>query len=40
MKKIYVLEKTVTTPDGEKLQVIETFESKPKHFSYIVFPKK
>lgn len=39
MKK-YVIEKTIKTPDGEKLQVVEVVESKPKEFSYIVFVEK
>lgn len=26
--------------DGERLQIIEVFESKPKDFSYIVFVEK
>jgi hypothetical protein len=37
MKKLFVVEKTIKTPDGEKLQIIEVFESKPAKFSYIVF---
>lgn len=38
--KRYVVEKTIKTPDGEKLLVVEVVESKPKEFSYIVFVKK
>jgi hypothetical protein len=37
MKKLFVVEKTIKTPDGEKLQVVEVVESKPAKFSYIVF---
>jgi hypothetical protein len=37
MQKRYVIEKTIKTPDGEKLQVVEVVESKPAKFSYIVF---
>jgi hypothetical protein len=37
MKKLYVVEKTVKTADGEQLQVVEVVESKPKQFSYIIF---
>jgi hypothetical protein len=33
MQKRYVVEKTIKTPDGEKLQVVEVVESKPKDFS-------
>ena len=40
MQKRYVVEKTIKTPDGEKLQVVEVFDSKPKDFSYIVFVEK
>ncbi|WP_280516693.1 hypothetical protein [Geobacillus subterraneus] len=40
MKRLYVVEKTIKTPDGERLQIIEVFESKPKDFSYIVFVEK
>ncbi|UYL93849.1 hypothetical protein NIIg97_gp51 [Geobacillus phage vB_GthS_NIIg9.7] len=40
MQKRYVVEKTIKTPDGEKLQVVEVVESKPKDFSYIVFVEK
>jgi len=38
--KRYVVEKTIKTPDGEKLKVVEVVESKPKKFSYIVFIEK
>jgi hypothetical protein len=38
--KRYVVEKTIKTPDGEKLKVVEVLESKPKEFSYIIFPEK
>ena len=38
--KRYVVEKTIKTPDGEKLQVVDVFDSKPKDFSYIVFIEK
>lgn len=38
--KLYVVEKTIKTPDGEKLQVVEVVGSKPKEFSYIVFLEK
>lgn len=40
MKKLYIVEKTVKTMDGEKLRVVEVLESKPKDFSYIVFIEK
>jgi hypothetical protein len=40
MKRLYVVEKTVKTTDGEKLRVVEVLESKPKDFSYIVFIEK
>jgi hypothetical protein len=40
MKKMFVVEKTIKTPDGEKLQVVEVLESKPKDFSYIIFVEK
>ena len=40
MQKRYVVEKTIKTPDGEKPQVVEVVENKPKDFSYIVFVEK
>lgn len=40
MKKLFVVEKTIKSADGEKLKVVEVVESKPKKFSYIVFIEK
>lgn len=40
MKKLFVVEKTIKSADGEKLQIVEVVESKPKKFSYIVFIEK
>ena len=38
--KIYVQDKTERTADGDKLQVVQTYESQPRKVSYIVFLKK
>lgn len=38
--KIYVQDKTVRDSDGEKLQVVQTFESKPKSYQYLIFLEK
>lgn len=35
MKKIYVQDYLVKNVDGEKLQVVKTYESKPRRFDYI-----
>ena len=36
----YVRDYTKKNADGEKLQVIEIYESKPKRFDYLVWVKK
>ncbi|SDM15401.1 hypothetical protein SAMN05216244_1704 [Sediminibacillus halophilus] len=38
--KIYVKESYKKLPDGTKGQVVETFFSKPKKFTYIIFTQK
>ncbi len=38
--KLYVNEKIEETVDGEKLQVVEVLESKPKDVSYLIFLEK
>lgn len=38
--KIYVQDKTERTADGEKLQVVQTYESKPKKYQYLIFLEK
>lgn len=37
--KIYVKDFKKKNSDGDKLQVVKTYKSKPKWFSYIVFNK-
>lgn len=38
--KRWVKEKTRESVDGEKLQIVTVYESKPETFSYLVFTKK
>jgi len=38
-KKIYVKDYKRKNSDGEEIQIVKTYESKPKWFSYIVFLK-
>jgi len=38
--KVYVRDYTKKNTDGEKLQVVKTYESKPKRFDYLVWLKK
>lgn len=35
--KRYVVEKIKRTVDGEKVVTVEVYESKPSHYSYIIF---
>lgn len=38
--KVYVKDFKKKNVDGDKLQVVKTYESKPKWFTYIIFNKK
>ena len=40
MGKIYVRDYSRRDIDGEKLQVVKTYESKPKRYDYIFWVKK
>lgn len=40
MRKWYVIVKEETSPDGEKLVVIETTESRPKKVDFVIFEEK
>lgn len=38
--KLYIQEKTEKTVDGEKLQVVNIYTSKPNTFTYLAFTQK
>lgn len=40
MRKWYVIVRVETSPDGEKLVIVETTESKPIKFDSIIFIDK
>lgn len=38
--KLYVKESIVVTPDGDRLVVIQTYQSKPTIFTYIIWTEE
>ncbi|KYD21028.1 hypothetical protein B4109_3233 [Geobacillus stearothermophilus] len=40
MRKWYVIVRVETSPDGEKLVIVETTESKPKKVDFAIFAEK